>query len=144
MSAFGKVNYDPTSRLHTSFSVLWTPTTSTGFLPAYNGIGAERDFELEGIEPGRTDARVRAARRRATPARSTYTLTNSSLISVRAGLFDDNYKDTGVPTISSVDYQTSNIGLRLSDSRRPARRRELPEHAAHAARRISITPSAAT
>ena len=25
-SAFGKVSYDPTSRLHTSFSTLWTPT----------------------------------------------------------------------------------------------------------------------
>ena len=27
-SAFGKVNYDPTSRLRSSFSVLWTPTTA--------------------------------------------------------------------------------------------------------------------
>ena len=38
-----------------------------------------------------------------------YALTNSSLISVRAGLFDDNYKDTGVPTFSSVTYQTSTL-----------------------------------
>ena len=37
-SAFGKVNYDPSNRLRTSFSVLWTPTTSEGTLPAYNGV----------------------------------------------------------------------------------------------------------
>ena len=36
-SAFGKVNYDPSNRLRTSFSILWTPTTSEGTLPAYNG-----------------------------------------------------------------------------------------------------------
>jgi len=39
-SAFGKISYDPTSRLRTSFSVLWTPTTSKGTLPAYNGFAA--------------------------------------------------------------------------------------------------------
>ena len=58
-SAFGKVNYDPTSRLRTSFSVLWTPTTSTGTLPAYNGLARELDLELEGVEPDPEDARVR-------------------------------------------------------------------------------------
>ena len=40
-----------------------------------------------------------------------FTLNNSSLISVRGGYFDDNYKDTGVPTFSSVSYQTSAVGL---------------------------------
>ena len=107
-SAFGKVNYDPSSRLRTSFSVLWTPTTSEGTLPAYNGAAPNtissskasnenqktRGFEIPQISyTGTLD----------------FTLSNSSLLSVRGGMFDDNYRDTGVPLISSVSYQTSNI-----------------------------------
>ena len=109
-SAFGKVNYDPTNRLRTGFSVLWTPTTSTGTLPAYN------DSIANSISSSKASNQIQKTRGFESPQRSyagtiDYTLTNTSLISVRAGLFDDNYKDTGVPTISSVTYQSSPIGL---------------------------------
>jgi Carboxypeptidase regulatory-like domain/TonB-dependent Receptor Plug Domain len=107
-SAFGKINYDPSNRLRTSFSVLWTPTTSEGTLPAYNAaapntisssLGSNQNQKTRGFEipqisySGTLD----------------FTLGNSSLLSVRGGMFDDNYRDTGVPLISSVVYQTSNI-----------------------------------
>jgi Carboxypeptidase regulatory-like domain/TonB-dependent Receptor Plug Domain len=109
-SAFGKVNYDPTSRLRTSFSVLWTPTTSTGTLPAYN------DSLANSISSSKTSNQVQKTRGFEIPQTSyagtlDFTLNSSSLISVRGGYFDDNYKDTGVPTFSSVSYQTSPIGL---------------------------------
>ena len=109
-SAFGKVNYDPTNRLRTGFSVLWTPTSSTGTLPAYN------DSIANSISSSKASNQIQKTRGFESPQRSyagtiDYTLTNTSLISVRAGLFDDNYKDTGVPTISSVTYQSSPIGL---------------------------------
>src|SRR4030095_1545863 len=55
-SAFGKVNYDPTSRLRTSFSVLWTPNTSTGTLPAYN------DSIANSISSSRTSNQVQKPR----------------------------------------------------------------------------------
>ena len=55
-----------------SFSVLWTPTTSTGTLPAYDGVG--RRTQIASIargEPDPEDPRIRVSRRPATPARST-------------------------------------------------------------------------
>ena len=143
-SAFGKVNYDPSNRLRTSFSVLWTPTTSEGTLPAYNGAAPNtissskasnenqktRGFEIPQISySGTLD----------------FTLSNSSLLSVRGGMFDDNYRDTGVPLISSVSYQTSNISgapLGYPDPGQPARRRRLPEHARVCSCRSRIAPSA--
>ena len=142
-SAFGKVNYDPTNRLRTGFSVLWTPTSSTGTLPAYN------DSIANSISSSKASNQIQKTRGFESPQRSyagtlDYTLTNTSLISVRAGLFDDNYKDTGVPTISSVTYQSSPIGARLSDSGRSARRRRLPEHSRASSSPTSITRSAAT
>jgi hypothetical protein len=109
-SAFGKVNYDPTNRLRTGFSVLWTPTSSTGTLPAYS------DSLANSISSSKASNQIQKTRGFESPQRSyagtlDYTLTSTSLVSVRAGLFDDNYKDTGVPTFSSVTYQSSPIGL---------------------------------
>jgi Carboxypeptidase regulatory-like domain/TonB-dependent Receptor Plug Domain len=113
-SAFGKVNYDPSNRLRTSFSVLWTPTTSEGTLPAYN------DFAPNTISSSKASNENQKTRGFEIPQVSytgtlDFTLSNSSLLSVRGGMFDDNYRDTGVPLISSVSYQTSNItGAALS------------------------------
>jgi hypothetical protein len=110
MSAFGKVSYDPTSRLRTSISVLATPTKSTGFLPAYDGFGPN-------VIASTADANeVNKTRGYEQPQYSyagtaDITLTSTSLLSVRGGFFDDNYKDTGVPLTNAVEYGTSNIGL---------------------------------
>ena len=109
-SAFGKVNYDPTNRLRTSFSVLWTPTTSEGSLAAYD------DSLANSISSSKASNQAQKTRGFDVPQTSyagtlDFTLNNSSLLSVRGGYFDDNYKDTGVPTFSSVSYQTSAVGL---------------------------------
>ena len=89
---------------------LWTPTTSTGTLPAYN------DSLANSISSSKASNQVQKTRGFEIPQTSyagtlDFTLNSSSLISVRGGYFDDNYKDTGVPTFSSVSYQTSPIGL---------------------------------
>jgi hypothetical protein len=107
-SAFGKVNYDPSSRLRTSFSVLWTPTKSTGTLPAYN------DSLANSISSSKASNQIQKTRGYEQPqtnyaGTADFTLTSSSLISVRGGFFNDNYKDTGVPTFSAVEYRTSNL-----------------------------------
>ena len=109
-SAFGKVNYDPTNRLRTSFSVLWTPTTSEGSLAAYD------DSLANSLSSSKASNQAQKTRGFEVPQTSyagtlDFTLNNSSLLSVRGGYFDDNYKDTGVPTFSSVSYQTSAVGL---------------------------------
>jgi outer membrane receptor protein involved in Fe transport len=109
-SAFGKINYDPTNRLRTSFSVLWTPTTSTGTLPAYDEFTPNAvSSSLASNIPQKT--RGFESPQRSFSASADYTLTRNSLLSVRGGLFDDNYMDTGIPLVSSVSYQASAIGL---------------------------------
>ena len=107
-SAFGKINYDPTSRLRTGFSVLWTPTTSTGTLPAYNGVAPNS------ISSSSASNQIQKTRGFKSPqtnysGTADFTLNSSTLLSFRGGYFDDNYEDTGVPTFSSVTYQSSNL-----------------------------------
>jgi hypothetical protein len=110
MSAFGKVNYNPSSRVHTSVSMLATPTKSTGFLPAYDGAG---ETWLTASKASNEVNRTRGYEQPQYSYSGTadITLTNASVVSIRGGYFDDNYKDTGVPLVSSVVYQTSNLGL---------------------------------
>ena len=87
-SAFGKVNYDPTNRLRTSFSVLWTPTTSEGTLSAYN------DFAANAIASSKASNESQKTRGWESPQRSyagtlDFTLGNSSLVSLRGGYGDE-------------------------------------------------------
>ena len=70
-SAFGKVNYDPTNRLRTSFSVLWTPTSSTGTLPAYNGVDANTISSSKASNQIQKTRGFESPADEATPARST-------------------------------------------------------------------------
>ncbi len=90
--------------------MLWTPTTSEGSLAAYD------DSLPNSLSSSKASNQAQKTRGFEVPQTSyagtlDFTLNNSSLISVRGGYFDDNYKDTGVPTFSSVSYQTSAIGL---------------------------------
>ena len=110
MSAFGKVSYDPTSRIRTSISALATPTYSTGFLPAYDGFGPNViSSSLSANEVNKTRGYDQPQYSYAGTA--DITLTTNSLVSIRGGFFDDNYMDTGVPLTNPVEYGTSNIGL---------------------------------
>jgi hypothetical protein len=107
-SAFGKVNYDPTNRLRSSFSVLWTPTTSEGTFTAYDA------FAPNTVSSSSASNQPQKQRGFESPQKSysgtlDFTLDNTSLLSVRGGYFDDNYYDTGIPTISSVVYQSSTL-----------------------------------
>lgn len=107
--AFGKLTYNGT-RFTASASALYTPTTSEGTLPAYNGaapnvlvsslesnrINFERGFEVNQVN---------------TSGSVDLTLTGSSFLSLRGGYFRDNYKDTNIPDLANYTYQTSSVGL---------------------------------
>jgi hypothetical protein len=110
MSLFGKLNYDVSNRLRTSFSVLRTPTSSKGFLPAYDSAGPQL---ISSSLASNASSITRGFDQPQTSYSGTVdlTLTPTSLFSVRAGYFDDDYKDTGIPEVTSVVYQTSNLGL---------------------------------
>ena len=90
--------------------MLATPTKSTGFTPAYDGTGPNvLSSTLAANEPNKTRGFEQPQYSYAGTA--DFTLTNSSLLSVRGGFFDDNYMDTGIPLTNPVEYGTSNIGL---------------------------------
>lgn len=107
--AFGKISY-ASRRVNVQASVLHTPASSTGTLPAYDSVGpnlivsslASNDANLKrGFEMTQTNA----------SANIDLVLSNSSLLTVRAGNFQDRYSDTGIPGVTSVTYQTSSVGL---------------------------------
>jgi outer membrane receptor protein involved in Fe transport len=106
---FGKVTYS-SSRITASGSALFTPTTSEGTLPAYNGAGeniltssaAANSVNLQrGFEQTQTN----------TSGNVDIVLSNSSFLSARGGYFYDNYNDTGIPNTTNYTYQTSSVGL---------------------------------
>jgi len=107
--AFGKLTYQ-TARMTARGSVLATPTRSSGTLAAYRGTGtnfttssraANDPFKAQGFDTdqysGIGDVNLR--------------LGSSSLLNVRGGTFYDNYKDTGISTVTSWTYQTPAVGL---------------------------------
>lgn len=106
--AFGKVTY-ANGRLTASGSALYTPTTSKGTLPAYNGaapnvISSSLASNLVNVDRGFEQRQTNAT------GNVDLALGNASFLSVRGGYFSDNYWDTGLPNTTSYTYQTSNIG----------------------------------
>ena len=105
-SWFNKVSFDPHTRLRTNFSWLWTPTTSKGTLVANSGYGPNYST----LAP---DA-VAAYKERGwfQPENSlsgdiNWTVTSTSLLSVKGGRYYLNYKETGVPTDTTIWYMAS-------------------------------------
>lgn len=109
LNAYGKVSY-ATPRLNAYVGTLWTPTFDTGVLPAYtgdvaDGIASSRESNLANAERGwEIDQRN-------VTANANIVLNGSNLLSLTTGYFYDRYRDTGVPTTTSVRYMTSSIGL---------------------------------
>jgi len=107
--AFGKLSFS-SRRLNASWSTLWTPTTAKGTLDIFKGatpnsmpapkssIASQpgRGYELNQVNTsGTVDV----------------SLTNTSFVRLRSALFHDRYSDTGVPDITSYDYQTPTTPL---------------------------------
>jgi hypothetical protein len=96
MNWFNKVSFDPTNRIRTNFTWLYTPSYLTGSLFAYDGFGpnaSTRDIE---------SARGSGTRGYNQPEQSytgnvDFTLSNTSLLSVKAGRYYLNYKEVGIP-----------------------------------------------
>jgi outer membrane receptor protein involved in Fe transport len=107
--AFGKVTYRA-GRVTSSGSVLFTPTTSEGTLPAYNG--AARDVITSSFAANAVNLdRGFKSQQVNTTGNVDVALTSSSFFSVRGGYFHDNYEDTGIPNTTNYIYQTSSVGV---------------------------------
>ncbi len=103
MSAYGKVSYGG-RRVNAYFGALLTPTTSTGTLPAYTGIGPQY------ISSSKASNNVNLERGYETDQRNftgnaDITVSSNSFLSVKAGHFYDDYADTGVPLTTPWYYE---------------------------------------
>ena len=107
--AFGKVTYSA-RRVVANGSVLYTPVRSTGTLSAYDGTGP--NFISSSLA-GNAAQIPRGFNQDQTNASGNVdiTLGGHSSLSIRGGLFDDNYYDTGVSTTTSVLWNAPSIGI---------------------------------
>ena len=109
MNAYGKVSFSA-ERVNAVIGMLWTPTYSEGSLPTYNGFGPQfQSSTLASNEPNRQ--RGFTTDQRNLSAAVDITLSDTRLLSVKAGHFRDDYRDRGIPGTTPVKYRTSSIGL---------------------------------
>ena len=102
---FGKLSYDPIQRIRTNFTWLYTPTVSTGRMPAYNYGVNEVTSSLAANE---INKRVGFFQPQSSYTGSiNFLLSDKMILSVKGGRFWDNFKDTGIPAIGAVEYRTS-------------------------------------
>jgi hypothetical protein len=101
---FNKVTFEPFSRVRGSVFWLWSPTKSKGRLPAYDYYGNGLTSSTASLAPYPNIGYF--APQTNYGGNLDFTLTPTTLLSVRGGRFFDNYKDTGIPGIASVQYQT--------------------------------------
>ena len=105
MSGFNKISFDPTPRIRSNFTMLWTPTKSEGTLRPSTAPGPNWD--------SRSSASVATNKTRGYFSPQTsytgnldFVLGSNVLLSTRGGFFWDNYLDTGIPNITTCDMGT--------------------------------------
>ncbi|MDX1983556.1 MAG: TonB-dependent receptor [Bryobacteraceae bacterium] len=107
---FQKVSFDLTKNIRGSMHWLWTPTASTGTILGYNGectncITSTRSANSILPTWGFFQPQSNYG------ATLDWVATPTTLFSIKAGRFWDNFKDTGVPDITNVTYRTSATNL---------------------------------
>jgi hypothetical protein len=107
---FEKVSYDITKNLRGNAFWLWTPTSSTGRLGGYNGECPNcSTASLAASEVNRNIGYFAPQSNYGSDL--TWMATPTTLFSIKAGRFWDNYKDVGLPNITPVAYSTSASAL---------------------------------
>ncbi len=113
MNWFSKLSYDPTSRIRTNFTFLYSPEYRTGSLPAYDGIESNVSTKPKDGRFGSWNYKTMGYNQ---PENSwtgniDFTLSNSSLLSVKGGRYYLNYKDVGVSLTQYYRWRASSIGI---------------------------------
>lgn len=107
--AFNKISFAPWQRLRGSVSYLWSPTKSLGSFPTLNSFGntATTSPESNAVQKQRGFFNPQSNY----SAQIDVTVTSTSILTFRAGRFWDDYKTTGIPGVSSVEFLTSATNL---------------------------------
>jgi Carboxypeptidase regulatory-like domain/TonB-dependent Receptor Plug Domain len=106
---FGKVTY-ASQRVQANGSVLWTPLRTTGTLSAYDGTGP---LYISSSLAGNAAQIPRGFKQDQTNFSGNVDvyLTGASSLSLRGGMFSDNYADTGVSTTTAVIWNNPSLGV---------------------------------
>ncbi len=110
MSMFNKLSFNPSDRVRTNFTWLYTPQYMTGSLYAYDGM--KPNVSTQSLE----NAKASSTRGYNQPEQSytgsvDITLTNTSLLSVKGGRYYLNYKEVGIPYQKYYWWRSSSVGL---------------------------------
>ncbi|MCU1329646.1 MAG: hypothetical protein JWN34_5016 [Bryobacterales bacterium] len=107
--AFEKLSFDVTKNLRGNAFFLWTPTASTGRLPGYNGEGP--NFSTTSLAAAQVNKTIGFFQPQTNYGLDlSWTATPTTLLSLKAGRFWDNYKDTGLPDVTPINYSTTTSG----------------------------------
>ena len=107
---FNKISFDPSNRIRTNFTWLFTPTKSEGSLYAYNGSLANYHVtSLASAQPNKIRGFFQPEQ--SYTGNVDFTLTDTSLLSVKGGRYYLNYKDTGIPATVPVEWYASSVGV---------------------------------
>jgi hypothetical protein len=106
---FAKLNFDPTKRIRTNFSWLYSPTASTGAPAAYNGgtnalvstLAANQIRKQRGFYMPQSNYRGNLE----------FTLNPKMVLNVTGGRFWDDYHVSGIPNITTWEYGNSTSNL---------------------------------
>jgi hypothetical protein len=109
-SLFNKLSWDPTSRIRTNFSWLYTTYRAEGLIPAYNAYSPNSNVNSIAANESRRIQGWYMPKQNYTGSVD-ITLSNTALLSFKGGYFWDNYKDTNTPSQHTISYDTSSIGL---------------------------------
>ncbi|MBI4877304.1 MAG: TonB-dependent receptor [Acidobacteria bacterium] len=106
---FNKLSWDPISRIRTNFSWLWSPTKVNGLIPAPNAGSDTSTLSVAALTPVKKYGYFQP--QSSYTGQVDFSITNSSLLTVRGGRFWDNFKVVGLPNITPVTYSTSASAL---------------------------------
>ena len=104
-SGFNKISFEPSQRIRGHLSWLWSPLSAEGTLPAYNGacancLSSSAASNISNSQRGFFNPQTNYG------GSVDIILTPRILVSSRVNYFWDNYKDTGISDVTSVQYQT--------------------------------------
>ncbi|MCE5311411.1 MAG: TonB-dependent receptor [Acidobacteriales bacterium] len=107
---FNKISWDPTNRIRTNFTWLYTPQRLTGSLYGYDGMGSTYSTSDVASAAGSSTRGYHQPEQSYTAA-ADFTLSNTSLLSVKGGRYYLDYKELGVPYRSYAWWRGSSIGM---------------------------------
>jgi len=102
---FNKVTFTPVNAIRLNLSWLWTPTRVEGILPAYDGEGNYTLTSRASVQPNKTTGWTQPQNNYS--GQLDWTVTPTSILTVKGGRYWDNFRSWGVPPQSSVTFQTA-------------------------------------